>query len=292
VSGYGDLHAAGDAGLMRIFDIHVHVQPWQMVNPDALEMIDDPSHANAKEVLSTPENLLRHMDDEGGERLCCINYVSPDVMGFTREVNDWIADYTKDHRDRLVPVGSVNPLHELNVRDEIRRVLDLGIGMIKIHPPHQLFSPNAYRGELWQLAEIYRECEARGVPVMFHTGTSVFPRARNVFADPMPVDDVAVDFPNLKIILAHAGRPLYGETAFFLARRHPNVNVDLSGIPPKALSKYFPRLAQIADKVLWGTDWPSPGVASMKGNVEEFRSLNLGEDVERKVFWENATRLF
>ena len=275
-----------------IFDVHVHIQPWEMVNPDALAMIDDPSHANAKEILSTPEKLLRHMDDEGVERLCCINYVSPDVMGFTREVNDWIARYTKDHRDRLVPVGSVNPLHEMNVHDEIRRVLDLGIGMIKIHPPHQLFSPNAYRGELWQLAEIYRECEARGVPVMFHTGTSVFPRARNVFADPMPVDDVAVDYPNLKIILAHAGRPLYGETAFFLARRHPNVNVDLSGIPPKALSRYFPRLTQIADKVLWGTDWPSPGVASMKRNVEEFRSLNLGEEVERKILWENAEKLF
>ena len=275
-----------------IFDVHVHIQPWEMVNPDALAMIDDPSHANAKEILSTPENLLRHMDEEGVERLCCINYVSPDVMGFTREVNDWIAGYTKDHRDRLVPVGSVNPLHEMNVHDEIRRVLDLGIGMIKIHPPHQLFSPNAYRGELWQLSEIYRECEARGVPVMFHTGTSVFPRARNVFADPMPVDDVAVDFPKLKIILAHAGRPLYGETAFFLARRHPNVHVDLSGIPPKALPKYFPRLAQIADKVLWGTDWPSPGVASMKRNVEELRSLNLGEEVERKILWENAERLF
>jgi len=277
---------------MRIFDVHVHIQPWQMVNPDALAMIDDPSHANAKDILSTPENLLRHMDEQGVERLCCINYVSPDVMGFTREVNDWIADYTKDHRDRLVPVGSVNPLHEMNVRDEIRRVLDLGIGMIKIHPPHQLFSPNAYRGELWQLAEIYRECEARGVPVMFHTGTSVFPRARNVFADPMPVDDVAVDFPNLKIILAHAGRPLYGETAFFLARRHPNVNIDLSGIPPKALPKYFPRVAQIADKVVWGTDWPSPGVASMKRNVEEFLSLNLGEEVERRILWDNAARLF
>lgn len=277
---------------MRIFDVHVHIQPWEMVNPDSLAMIDDPSHANAKDILSTPENLLRHMDEQGVERLCCINYVSPDVMGFTREVNDWIAEYTKDHRDRLVPAGSVNPLHEMNVRDEIRRVLDLGIGMIKIHPPHQLFSPNAYRGELWQLAEVYRECEARGVPVMFHTGTSVFPRARNVFADPMPVDDVAVDFPNLKIILAHAGRPLYGETAFFLARRHPNVNIDLSGIPPKALPKYFPRVAQIADKVVWGTDWPSPGVVSMKRNVEEFLSLGLGEEVERKILWDNAATLF
>jgi predicted TIM-barrel fold metal-dependent hydrolase len=276
---------------MNIFDVHIHIQPWQMVNADALAMIDDPSHAGAKTILESPENVLRFLDDEGIDRACCINYVSPDVMGFTREVNDWIAGFTRDHRDRLLPVGSVNPLHELNVRDEIRRVLDIGIRMIKIHPPHQLFAANAYRGELWQLAEVYRECEARGVPVMFHTGTSVFPRARNVFADPMPVDDVAVDFPRLPIILAHAGRPLYGETAFFLARRHANVHLEISGIPPKSLLRYVPRLAQIADKVLWGTDWPSPGVSSPRRNVEEFRALGIGEAVERKILWENATRL-
>jgi hypothetical protein len=277
---------------MTIFDAHVHVQPWQMVKPEVLALIDDPSHADAKEALSSPENLLRHLDAEGVARACCINYVSPDVMGFTREVNDWIANFTRDHRDRLVAVGSVNPLHEMHVRDEIRRVLDLGIGLIKIHPPHQLFSPNAYRGELWQLAEIYRECEERGVPVMFHTGTSVFPRARNVFADPMPIDDVAIDYPKLTIILAHAGRPMYGETALFLARRHPNVHLDISGIPPKSLLRYFPRLTAVADKVLWGTDWPSPGVVSMRRNVDEFRALGLGEEIERKILWENATRVF
>src|SRR3954454_9389707 len=175
-----------------------------MVKPDALALIDDASHADAKEILASPENVLRFLDAEGVERACCINYVSPDVMGFTREVNDWIAGFTRAHRDRLLPVGSVNPLHELHVRDEIRRVLDLGIRMIKIHPPHQLFSPNAYkRGDLWQLSEIYRECEERGVPVMFHTGTSVFPKARNVFADPMPIDDVANYFPRLPFLLAH-----------------------------------------------------------------------------------------
>jgi uncharacterized protein len=274
-----------------IFDFHIHVQPWHMVKPEALALIDDPAHADAKDIIATPESLLRHLDAQGVERTCLINYVSPDVMGFTREVNDWIADFTKDHRDRLVPVGSVNPLHEMNVRDEIRRVLDLGIGMIKIHPPHQLFSPNAYRGELWQLSEIYRECEERGVPVMFHTGTSIFPRARNVFADPMPVDDVAVDFPRLKIVLAHAGRPLYGETAFFLLRRHPNVHIDISGIPPKALLRFVPRVADIADKVLWGTDWPSPGVVSMQKNVDDFRALGLGAAVEQKILWDNAVAL-
>ncbi|HKR63653.1 MAG TPA: hypothetical protein VJZ00_07975, partial [Thermoanaerobaculia bacterium] len=109
-----------------IFDVHIHIQPWHMVKPEALALIDDDAHANAKEILSSPENVLRYLDAEGVERACCINYVSPDVMGFTREVNDWIADFTKDHRDRLIPVGSVNPLHEMNVRDEIRRVLDLG----------------------------------------------------------------------------------------------------------------------------------------------------------------------
>ena len=278
---------------MKVFDVHIHVQPWQMVKPDVLAMIDDESHRDAKDVLSSPDKLLRFLDDNDIERACCINYVSPDVMGFTREVNDWIANFTRDHRDRLIPVGSVNPLHELDVRGEITRVLDLGIGMIKIHPPHQLFAPNAYkRGELWQLAEIYRACEERGVPVMFHTGTSVFPKARNVFADPMPVDDVAIDFPNLTIILAHAGRPMYGETALFLARRHPNVYLDLSGIPPKSLPRYVPRLEAIAHKALWGTDWPSPGVTSPKRNVADFRGLGLGEEVERKVLWENAARLF
>lgn len=276
-----------------VFDVHIHVQPWQMVKPDVLAMIDDAAHANARDVLSSADNLLRFLDGEGVQRACCINYVSPDVMGFTREVNDWIANFTREHRDRLVPVGSVNPLHEMNVRDEIRRVLDLGIGMIKIHPPHQLFSPNAYkRGDLWQLAEIYRECEERRVPVMFHTGTSIFPKARNVFADPMPIDDVAIDFPKLPILLAHAGRPMYGETAIFLARRHPNVRLDLSGIPPKALLRYVPRLADLADKALWGTDWPSPGVTSMRKNVEDFRALGLGEAVERKILWENANKLF
>ena len=111
-------------------------------------------------------------------------------------------------------------------------------------------------------------------------------------ADPMAIDDVAVYFPRLKIVLAHSGRPLYGETAFFLARRHANVYLEVSGIPPKSLPRYVPRLADIADKVLWGTDWPAPGVTSLRKNIDEFRALGYGEEVERKVLWENAAKLF
>jgi len=275
-----------------VFDVHVHIQPWEMLHDDVRSMLDDPSHAEAREILGSPEAVLRFFDDNEIERACCINYVSPDVMGFTREVNEWIARFTRDHRQRLLPVGSVSPLHETNVRDEIHRVLDLGMRMIKLHPPHQLFSPNAYRGELPQVAEIYRACEERNVPVMFHTGTSIFPKARNVFADPMPIDDVANDFPKLTIILAHAGRPLYGETAFFLARRHRNVHVDVSGIPPRALLRHFPRLLDLGSKALWGTDWPSPGVVSPKKNVADFRALGLPDAFVRGILHENATRIF
>lgn len=263
-----------------------------MLKPAARALMEAAGQDGVRALLEDPARLVRHLDQEEVERACCINYVAPEVMGFTREAIDWIASFTRDHRDRLLPVGSVHPRHERDVAAEIRRILDLGIRMIKIHPPHQLFAPNAYRFDLPALAEVYRECEMRSVPVMIHTGTSIFPGARNVYADPMPVDDVAVDFPELKIILAHAGRPLYGETAFFLVRRHRNVFVDLSGIPPRSLERYVPRLREIAERVLWGTDWPSPGIRSMRENVEQFRALGFGPGIEEKVLRGNAQRLF
>ncbi len=164
--------------------------------------------------------------------------------------------------------------------------------MLKIHPPHQLFAANGYLSGEPGLERIYAAAEARRRPVMFHTGTSIFPGARNRFADPMAVDDVAVDFPNLPIILAHAGRPLFMETAVFLARRHPNVHLDLSGIPPRKLLEYLPRLEEIAPRCLWGTDYPSPGVASMKKNVQDFLALPISEEAKRKILWDNAARVF
>ena len=119
-----------------------------------------------------------------------------------------------------------------------------------------------------------------------------FPGARNVFADPMACDDVAVDFPGTTLVLCHAGRPIWFETAFFLARRHPNVRLELSGIPPQKLLAALPRLDEISDRLIWGTDWPSMGVATMRRNVELFLALPLADDVKRRVLWENAAGLY
>ncbi len=152
--------------------------------------------------------------------------------------------------------------------------------MLKIHPPHQLFAANAYLSGEPGLAEVYRAAEEHGRPVMIHTGTSIFPGARNRFADPMPVDDVAVDFPRLKILLAHAGRPLFMETAVFLVRRHPNVHLDLSGIPPKQAPRVPPAARGALRPLPLGDRLPEPGRAvdaTERGGVPGAAALRGGE---------------
>jgi hypothetical protein len=108
----------------------------------------------------------------------------------------------------------------------------------------------------------------------------------------MYVDDVAVDFPQLKILLAHGGRPLWMDTAFFLVRRHRNVYFDISGIPPKSLLQYFPRLSEIAHQTLFGTDWPGPGVPDIKRNLDEFRALPLSEEVKETILSRTAMAIW
>ncbi|HEY7113540.1 MAG TPA: amidohydrolase family protein [Thermoanaerobaculia bacterium] len=276
---------------MRIFDAHIHVQPWDEFRPEARDVMarGRADAARVAEALADPEALLRLMDEEGVERAALVNYVAPEVMGFRETVNGWISAFTRDHRDRLAPVGSVNPRHTKDPGGETRRLFDaLGIRMLKIHPPHQLFASNAYLADVPGLAEVYAAAQEAGRPVLIHTGTSIFPGARNRFADPMAADDVAIDFPKLRIVLAHAGRPLYMETAAFLARRHPNLSLDLSGIPPKKLLEYLPRLEELSGKCLWGTDWPSPGVASMRRNAEDFLALPLSDAARERILWSNA----
>jgi len=99
-------------------------------------------------------------------------------------------------------------------------------------------------------------------------------------------------FQELKILLAHGGRPLWMNTAFFLVRRHPNVYLDISGIPPKTLLKYFPRLQEIAHKTLFGTDWPGPGVPDIKQNLDEFRSLALPPETQHQILSQTALQIW
>ena len=279
---------------MLITDCHIHIQPLEMFKPHALALMKAKraDFAQVEEYCKSPKAFLKHLDSIGIDRAVLINYVAPDVIGFTSEVNQFIADYVKADPKRLIPCGGIHPRHSRDIEAEIEQILRLKIRMIKIHPPHQLLFPNDYLNGVKELELIYRAAENNGIPVMFHTGTSIFPGARNRYGDPIYIDDVAVDFPKLKIILAHGGRPLWMQTAFFLLRRHPNVFLDISGIPPKALPKYFPRLDEIAEKTLFGTDWPGPGVPEIKENLDAFRALALSEKIQQQILSQTALQIW
>jgi predicted TIM-barrel fold metal-dependent hydrolase len=280
--------------MFQIIDAHIHIQPFHMMKPDVQRTFwhNKPDRAELEGLAEDPAKLLRRMDADGIERVGLINYVSPDLMGFTDEVNEWMVRYAAAEPSRLIPFGSVNPRFTKDSAVAVARILDMGVKALKVHPPHQLFRANAYQDSLPGLAEVYRAAEARGVPVTIHTGTSVFPGARSRLGDPMDVDDVAIDFPRLTILLAHGGRPLWMDAAFFVVRRHPNVKLEVSGIPPSKLLEYFPRLEEIAGKTVWGTDWPSPGVKSMRRNADEFLALPIGDAAKRAILYDNASRIF
>src|SRR5262245_16483387 len=281
---------------MKTFiDGHVHVQPWRMMKPAIVERMKQ----NRKDmdvilkVMDSSSEFLKHMDSEGVEAAALINYVSPHIMGFTEQVNEFISDFCKDNPTRLIPFGSINPQTKTGQESRIDELLGkLKIRGIKIHPSHQTVYPNDYLNGNESLAYLYKKCESEGIPIMFHTGTSIFVGARNRYADPIYVDDVAVDFPRLKIILAHGGRPLWMETCMFLVRRFSNVMIDVSSIPPSKVLEYFPRLEDIADRTLFGTDWPAPMVPGMRANFEQFLKLNLSPETFEKITRLNAIKLF
>jgi predicted TIM-barrel fold metal-dependent hydrolase len=277
---------------MQVTDCHVHINPiWEM-RPDAAELLGFPTSA-PMHFLKDARAFLAYLDDAGVERAALINYVAPEVIGYTEKANEFVSEYVRENPERLLAVGGLRPDHPDPEREIGRLAEQLHLRAIKLHPPHQLFRPNAYvDGELPRLRALYAACERYELPVIFHTGTSVFPRARNRFADPMMIDDVAVDFPKLTIVLAHGGRPVWMESAVFLARRFPNVWLEVSGIPPARLLEYFPSLPRLADKVLFGTDWPGPGVKDIGANLQVFRGLGLTTSAQERILEENPLRVF
>jgi hypothetical protein len=279
---------------LRITDAHIHIQPWRDLKPEAAAVMRLGKEQHYEFLLSLmddPRLLLRIMDEQRIDRVGMVNYPSPDVMGFSDSTNDFAAAYAAADPRRLLPYGGVHPLYTNNAARDVERLSELGIRVLKIHPPHMRFAANAYTEGLDALATIYGSCERLGLPVMVHTGTSIFPGARSKFGNPMELDDMAIDFPDLRIIMAHGGRPLYMAEAFFIVRRHRNVWLDLSGIPPRKLLEYFPRIGELRDRVLWGTDWPSPGIESMRANADQFLALALPDDFKVAALQSNAASL-
>jgi uncharacterized protein len=278
-----------------ITDVHIHLEPYDAFKPAIRKVMFQriPDIERVKRLLSDPRLLIDHLNDVDVERACLISYVAPEVMGFTEEANRFVGEFAREDRKRLIPFGSVHPGRTKNPTKDVERLASKWeMGGMKIHPPHQLFPANAYvDGKMPGLRTIYRTAERIGMPVTVHTGTSIFPGARSKFGDPMALDDVAQDFPDLTILMAHGGRPLWCDTAFYLLRRHPNVYLDISSIPPRRLLGWFPRLEEIAAKVVFGSDWPGPGIPGIREELDGIRALPLKESTRERILSGNAAKL-
>ncbi len=277
---------------MGVTDCHVHINPvWEM-RPEARAILGTRGIGQEVEAFDRdPKRFLDYLDRSGVERAVLMNYVAPEIVGYTERANAFSIEYASADPQRLIAVGSVLPSHPAPGR-EVERLARAGLRGLKVHPPHQLFAPNAYKDGLPGLSEIYEAAERLALPVIFHTGTSVFPGARNRYADPLLIEDVAIDHPRLRIVLAHGGRPFWTRQAVFLVRRFPQLYLELSSIPPAKLLDYFPELERLAPQAVFGSDWPGPGVEDIGRNLSDFRALPISDEAKRRILAENPERLF
>jgi len=212
--------------------------------------------------------------------------------GFRRYDNEEVARIAAENSDIMIPFASIDPAKgRAGAREARRLVREFGVRGFKFHPTMQGFYPNdrmAY--------PLYEAIAEEGAITLFHTGqTGVGAgmrggmRMRLKFSNPIYLDDVAVDFPDMPIILAHPSFP-WQEEALSVATHKPNVYIDMSGWSPK----YFPPiLVQYAntllkDKMLFGSDWPA---ITPDRWLSDFAKIEIRDEVRPRILKENAKKL-
>ncbi|RMG33193.1 MAG: amidohydrolase [Methanobacteriota archaeon] len=233
------------------------------------------------------------LERDGVEKGVVINYVAPEVMGFTFKTNDWVINFCDQSNGRLIPVGGVDTKANPNAGELLKPYFETeSLKMIKVHGPHQLINPNDYLSGNEGLYNLYSTCEEFGIPVLFHTGSSIFPKARSRYGNPLMLEDVLIDFPDLKVIVAHGGRPFWTREFEYLMLKYPKLYFDVSGVPPKLIGQYFPRLKRYAKRIIFGSDFPSPGVKGIRKNAElleqELLSFGIAHESLDLIFYKNA----
>lgn len=199
--------------------------------------------------------------------------------------NEEVATLAADAADVLIPFGSIDPTRRSDAPDLAQHLVeDHGIRGFKFHPASQGFFPNDPRAY-----PLYERLEELGVPVLFHTGQIGGGRGRLKYCDPIHLDDVCVDFPSLRVVMAHPSFP-WQDVALSIAGVRPNAFIDLSGWSPR----YFPpQLVQhsntlLKDKVMFGSDFP---VIHPERWLADFAQADFREEVRPAILKHTAARL-
>jgi len=233
-----------------------------------------------------PEVLLGYMDKYGVDIACLLPESMMDTTGYTSRwvSNGEMARVVETHPDRFMYQPNVSPIKFKGVKNTIWEleywVKERGAKIFKFYPPEDTYMNDE---DLWPF---YAKAEELGIVLDIHTGFCWVPPGKSKYALPLQLDDVARDFPELKIVAFHMGYP-YCDDLNMVAMGHPNVYVCLSLLVPWALSapRKFAKILGEAmrfvgpDKIIWGTDYAGFG-AQVAGAVQGLRKFQFPEDMQ------------
>ncbi len=257
-----------------------------------------------------PEALLAAMDRYGVDVACLLPESMMDTTGYSSR---WVSNgemgrVAETHPDRFIYQPNVSPIKHRGVENaswELEYwVKEKGARIFKFYPPEDTYINDP---DLWPF---YKKAEELRIVLDIHTGFSWVPPGKSKYALPLLLDDVARDFPELKIVAFHMGYP-YCADLNMVALGHPTVYPCLSLLVPWALSapRKFARIIGEAlrfvgpERIIWGTDYAGFG-AQIAAAVKGFRDFQIPKDMQegygypeitdddrRKIFGENLARL-
>ncbi len=275
-----------------VFDIRINPPSTVAPNPPGWEGYDRniPHMKNAEPFLGQPFSKFVEAHDEAGITNGML------IVGPYAQVEDQpkhVADLMSQYPGRFV--GGVTVWPQANIMKSVRAietaVKEFGMRAILFRP----FASGMYANDRL-LYPMYAKCAELGAVASIVVGLNFTADPNLKYADPMPVDDVAAEFPDLKIIQTHSGWP-WATQAVAVAWKNPNVYIDIAGIMPRYIamdgtgyeSIFRMGNSVIQDKILWGTDWP---LVDFRRSLKEVMELPLKEEVKEKWTYKNAAALF
>lgn len=278
---------------LAAIDVHVHAHVSERIPDDpAWQTILEAGGRYFKEEGQQPTMAETAAYYRQRQMACVLFTVDLEsTTGLTRIPNEEILAAAAANPDVIIPFASIDPAKgKMGVR-EARRLIDSGVRGFKFHPSLQEFYPNDRKAY-----PLYEVIAAAGLPTVFHTGHSGIGTGMRggggihlKYSNPMYLDDVAVDFPDMPIIMAHPSFPWQDE-ALSVCLHKPQVYIDLSGWSPK----YFPpQLIQYANtllkhKMLFGSDYP---MITPDRWLTDFEKIGIRPEVRPLILKENAVRL-
>ena len=251
-----------------IFDVHTHTWRYpdhftdtfrkQAVRMRGYEVDLTTAYAKYRETARSVDQPLKTVIFGGKARLSGL--WTPD---------QFVASYCREDPEHMIPFLSLDPTQDGWQDEMIEGHQDLGMKGIKLLPMYAGFYPQDPKlDELWAYAVKYN------LPVMLHTGTTFVDQAPLDCTLPRHLDEVAIKYPDCKIILGHLGHPYEGETVAVI-RKHPHVYSDVSALHYRPFQLYHSlMLVQeygVWNKLLFGTDYP---VTTVDASLDGLRHLN------------------